>query len=355
MVSAAQSAIEVAEVAPEAHCDECCAILNATRERQSIASRFDWLYLNNPDGKAVVWMLRDLDSGEAVGFTAALPRRLLVLGVERRCWIGSDFSVLAKCRTLGLAVKLRRAAKNGVDAGRVDCLYAHPNDRMAIIHSRVGHSATGKMIRLARPLRVGALIAGRVSSPAFGRTAGAILDPMIRWTDRASWSGRRFEYHHLSTASFDSRFDDLFTREGQADTVVGVRDSTYLNWRYAANPCYKSEVVLALNKQGQLEGFAVFVRDGDSLTVKDLFPSHSLNPASGLLHELRRIGYRAGLQSITVTLLETNPLVPVLRSQGFVQRAETSQMYTYCSPSRAWASAVANPEQWRLTAGDRDI
>jgi hypothetical protein len=351
----ARSAIEVIEVSPLGYRDECCAVLNATRDRQSDASRFDWLYLQNPDGNAIVWILRDGETGEVAGFTAAIPRRMWVHGAERMCWIGSDFSVLPQYRTLGLAVKLRRAAKIEIDAGRAAFLYAHPNDRMAVIHSRVGHSPVGNMIRLARPLRVGPLVAERVSSRAVGLAAGAILDPAIRWTDSASWSTRKYEFLHLPTAAFDSRFDDLFTREGrQPDAVIGVRDSTYLNWRYAANPCYRSEVLLAL-RRGELAGFAVFVREGESMSIKDIFPTRHPGIVGGLLQELRRFGYRSGLQSVSMTLLESNPIVGVLRCQGFRQRAETSQMFAYSPPDRPWAAAVVSPDQWRLTVGDRDL
>ncbi len=353
--STARSTIEVTEVAASTCLDECCSLLNATREHQSDVGRFDWLYLRNPDGPAVVWLLREAETGAAVGFTAALPRRMSVQGRKRVCWIGSDFSVLPKFRTLGLAVKLRRAAKDGIDAGRADFLYAHPNERMAVIHARVGHSPTGRMIRLARPLRVGTLVSDRVSSRAAGRMAGAVLDPVVRWGDRASWSRRRFEFEHRATVSFDARVDGLFDREGrQPETVTGVRDAAYLNWRYGANPTASSEVVLA-SKRNELCGYAIFVRDSDCLSIKDVFPCDRPEVIAGLLEEVRRIGYRTELQSVSMTLLDSNPMVAVLRSQGFRLRPESTEMYTYCRTDCEWASAVANPGQWRLTVGDRDV
>lgn len=353
--STPRSTIDVTEVTASSCLDECCSLLNATREHHSEVGRFDWLYLRNPDGPAIVWLLRESENGAAVGFTAALPRRMSVQGRERICWIGSDFSVLPKYRTLGLAVKLRRAAKDGIDAGRADFLYAHPNERMAVIHARVGHHPTGRMIRLARPLRVGTLVSDRVSSRAAGRIAGAVLDPVVRWGDGASWSRRRFEFEHLATASFDARVDGLFDREGrQSETIMGVRDATYLNWRYGANPCARSEVVLA-SKGNELCGYAIFVRDSDCLSIKDVFPCHRPEVVAGLLEEVRRIGYRTELQSVTMTLLDSNPMVAVLRSQGFRLRPESTEMYTYSRSDREWAPVVANPDLWQLTVGDRDV
>ena len=306
--STPRSTIDVTEVTASSCLDECCSLLNATREHHSEVGRFDWLYLRNPDGPAIVWLLRESENGAAVGFTAALPRRMSVQGRERICWIGSDFSVLPKYRTLGLAVKLRRAAKEGSGAGR-----------------------------------------------AAGRIAGAVLDPVVRWGDGASWSRRRFEFEHLATASFDARVDGLFDREGrQSETIMGVRDATYLNWRYGANPCARSEVVLA-SKGNELCGYAIFVRDSDCLSIKDVFPCHRPEVVAGLLEEVRRIGYRTELQSVTMTLLDSNPMVAVLRSQGFRLRPESTEMYTYSRSDREWAPVVANPDLWQLTVGDRDV
>jgi len=73
-----------------------------------------------------------------------------VRGNDVLCWNCGDFSVDQKYRSLGIALKLRRAAKNAVDKGTVDALYAHPNERMAVIYQRVGHTCIGQMNRFAK-------------------------------------------------------------------------------------------------------------------------------------------------------------------------------------------------------------
>ena len=52
------------------------------------------------------------------GFTVAIPRRMRVDGSPCVCWNCADFSVAPKFRVLGVAVKLRRASREGVDAAR---------------------------------------------------------------------------------------------------------------------------------------------------------------------------------------------------------------------------------------------
>jgi hypothetical protein len=322
-VTVTQQTVELVEVPASNHLRECCEVLNATRERQADLRRFEWLYLQNPDGEAVVWQLRDGKSGEVAGFTAALPRRMWVQGQQRLCWIGSDFSVMPKYRTLGLAIKLRRAARDAIDAGRADFLYAHPNDRMAVIHSRAGHESVGTMIRLARPLRTGSFIAQRTSSAIAGRVAGVLLDPVVRIADSATWSIRHLELRHLGEADFDATFDVL-------DAATSARS-------------------------GEIAGFLTFVRDDESLSIKDIFPGSRPDVVRLLVQEARRIGYRSGASSVSMTLLESHPIAQVLRQEQFRPRAEKSQMFAYCPRGRPWERAVMDGGCWRITVGDRDL
>ncbi len=334
---------------------DCSAVFSETRAQPAGSDRFDWLYARNPQGNALVWVARDNTFGNVVGFTAALPRQVVVEGDVRNCWIGADFSVLPSHRTLGLALKLRRAARQAIDDGRADFLYAHPNDRMAVIHARVGHRPIGTMIRLAKPLRIGPFIAERISSPRVGAIAGGILDPIRRWTDVTVWRRGRFTVRPADVATVDERFDDLFRRSVAGFSgVVGVRDSRYLRWRYADNPLYRTEMLVAEDKD-QLAGYLLFVREGDEVHVKDIFPMHEPEVVQALVAALTQAGYRAGWRSISMTMLETNPLRPVLQALGFRQRGETSQMFGYCPEDRPWSAAVYDKDAWWLTVGDRDV
>ncbi|MBX3441598.1 MAG: hypothetical protein KF774_04265 [Planctomyces sp.] len=346
--------IEVVEAAPADVEADCARLLAATREHDVPPERMPWLYRDNPDGDAVIWLLRDQDSNESVGFTAALPRRMRVLGEERMCWIGSDFSVLPKYRTLGLALKLRRAAKDGIDAGRAEFLYAHPNDRMAVIHSKVGHSPIGQMIRLARPLRIAPHVAEATSSPRLGAVAGAVVDPLLRFVDRTTWRRRRVALSHVAEPVFDARFDGLFERAtAGSSTILGVRDSRYLSWRYGRNPLQQTEAILA-EESGRLVGYALLSRN-ESVHIKDVFPTDDAALAQELLAEAIRVGFRTGAQSVSATLLESHPLAATLQGWGFRRRAETSQMFGYCPADRPWAEALFDKSSWRISVGDRDV
>ncbi len=347
------SQFEITVESPATALGDCVRLLSATRRRPAEASRFEWLYRQNPDGEAVVWMVRNAQ-GEAVGFTAALPRRMRVQGVARMCWVGADFSILPEYRTLGLALKLRRAAKEAIDEGQVEFLYSHPNERMAVIHARVGHREIGTMIRVAKPLCVRAIIAERTSSARLGAAAGAVIDPVRSWWDSGRHTGLRVRI--MDPMDVDNSFDELFRRSTEHDgrLTVGVRDRDYLRWRYGTNPLYRTRM-LAADDGDRLEGYLAYVIEGDEVHVKDVYPMDNERAARALLQRLGEIGYTERRRSISMSLLESNPLLPLLRSLGYRQREERSPMFGYCPAQQPWAAAVYDPRAWRVTVGDRDV
>jgi len=211
------------------------------------------------------------------------------------------------------------------------------------------------MIRLAKPLRLGAFITEKLGVPRLGAVAGAVLDPVRRWTDLIVRRPSNLRVRAAEWTEVDSRFDDLFRRTVKGFTGVGgVRDARYLRWRYRDNPLYTTDMLLA-EDDGKPAGYLLFVKEGDEVHVKDIFPMHQPAVVLALVAELTRAGYGDGWRSISMTILESNPLRPTLQSIGFRRRAETSQMFGYCPAERPWSAAVFDQSAWWLTVGDRDI
>jgi len=333
---------------------ETVAALEMNRTRAVHPGRFEWLYRANPDGEAVVWTIRDANTGTMAGFTVALPRRVLVDGVLKQCWNCADFSIHQAYRSLGVALKLRRAAKQGVDAGCVEFLYAHPNERMQVIHEKVGHQRVGTMVRMAKKLRSREFFADRFASSAVTNLASEVVDRLLPYTNR--------EWRHTTSCStrferqprFDDRFDKLFADAAKVRRVVGVRDARYLNWRYAENPLHQHHAIFA-EDVGRLRGYCIFrVNDGVCHLV-DLFPVTRRAVTRDLLWRLIRHARQTGLSSISTVALEGHPAEPILREFGFRQRPDTSSMFCYATPTNKLRGMVQSSDSWFLSVGDRDV
>jgi hypothetical protein len=334
--------------------DEALSLLAATRAASIDTARYDWLYLNNPDGPAVFWSVRETTTGEMAGFTVALPRRVIVSGGERLCWNCADFSMKPQFRTLGPALKLRRAARDGVDAGRVDFLYAHPNPRMAAIHERVGHSALAPMVRVARMLRTAPYLEEKMSSRMVAAFVGGVVDPYLKFTapERRHSATCDVRLHH--DLHFDQRFCELFAEFTGSLKVAGVRDARYLNWRYARNPL-QNMILLTAQEHDRLRGWLAFSTQDDVAVIHDVFPPENSTACRDLISEVLQEARRRSLKSVSFTALETNSLLPIFQEFGFHKRPETGRMFVYAIPGHADRETLLDPCAWHVTVGDRDI
>jgi hypothetical protein len=347
-------AYQVCEESLDRAQDEALALLKATRSGPIEAARYDWLYRNNPDGPAVLWSVRDTKSGEMAGFTVALPRRVLVDGKIQVCWNGADFSIYPKHRTLGTALKLRRAAKEGVDAGRAAFLYAHPNAKMQVIHEKVGHYAIGRMVRYATVLRSAGHLRRRFGRLVLPGVTGCVVDLAMR-VSRAGWRHRpTCSTRVIHRPKFGDEFDRLFADAARQPPIVGVRDSRYLNWRYALNPLYETSAVLA-EQNGKLAGYALYTVEDHVAHLKDLFTTGEAGIADDLLAALIEQGRKQRLVGVSAVLLDTHWLAPALQKFGFRERAETSLMFAYARENDEQKPQLLDSRAWLVSAGDRDV
>ena len=85
--------ISVAEEDVSQYLDQLLALLNRNREHKVGKDRFKWLYLDNPQGLAKVWIVQDEATRKLVAFTSVLPRLVKVSGKNVLCWNCCDFSV----------------------------------------------------------------------------------------------------------------------------------------------------------------------------------------------------------------------------------------------------------------------
>lgn len=334
--------------------DEVVAALKDTRKTEIPSARFDWMYYDNPDGPAVLWTIRDGPTGEMAGFTVALPRRVYVAGEIRRCWNCADFSIHTKFRTLGVAVKLRRAARDGVDAGDAEFLYAHPNARMQVVHERVGHTAVGTMVRYAKLIKSSGFLQRRLPAKWPVAVGSPIIDRALALASRERRHRFTCSVRFVEEPRFDERFDRLSEESSMVRRVVGVRDAAYLNWRYGDNPLHRARAVFA-EEGPRLCGYALFTIDQGIAYIKDVFPPNDPAVVRDLVAQLIREARRLSVESISVVMLEGNPVLSILKEFGFSLRVECSKMFAYAPENSPLRPSVLDSREWFMTEGDRDV
>ncbi len=328
--------------------------LNENRDKSTDACRYRWRYLDNPQGRARAWLAIDEGSAAVAGFTVAHPRIVYINGEAFCGWNCGDFSINKKYRTLGVAVKLRTAATACVNQGEIPFLYAHPNERMSLIHLKAGHSVLGEMVRYARPLSLDRYLPRYLQDSAVSSSLGwAYHKGVSAWTRSARFR-QSFQCELHDGFSEDAPYDALMNRVRKGVPVVGLRDKAYLKWRFGDSP--GSQIfTLLLFGDGDLLGYAFCSWQDRTIHVHDFFSLLDDAVLNGLVAHLTEVAYSLKAQAVSVTILESHPVIHALERNGFLLRQERSKMMVHTSPDAKWRAPLMDKHNWLITVGDRDV
>jgi len=326
---------------------------NRTRDASHYEKRYDWIYLDNPDGQAIPWIIWDAEKGIPMGFTAVFPRRMFVKGKILTCWNCGDFSIEKNFRTLGIALQLRKEAKRAVDDGRVPFLYAHPNNRMAVVHLRAGHKQLAFMKRYALPIRLSKYLRRK---PMLEEITATIVDPLIL-------NLLKMKYHKLGDYevyfSKELKFSDahlgICEHLNKHFPVIGLRDTKYLAWKYKNNPI-NQYYLYNYYENSLLVGYIIYFIQRNVLNLSEIVAKYNINIqrrmfSTFLYHVIKK--YR-DVQVISTIVQEFNPVIPALMDLGFKYRNDaTTPVITYTADEDL-KPIVLDGNKWFMNLGDRD-
>ncbi len=333
------------------------SLLNRNRCVQVDRRRFEWLYLENPRGKARAWYVIDEKTEEPIAFTCVLPRMVRVDGEDILCWNCGDFSVDMKYRTLGVAIKLRREAKNAVDKGVIAALYAHPNKKMQVIHQRVGHTCIGKMKRYAKIIKADKYVKRYIKYKIPAKGLSSLINTGLMLKDHLLvQKNENYSTEWITGKRFSSEYNELFNELSKYYKILGERTSSYLNWRYEDNPLYSSSRI-TIRRNGVLQGYIIFTKGEDlSVNIKDMFCIPDGKIIKTMLHELFSGLRKDKMQSVSFVVKENNPLITILQETGFRLRPDDSLIYAHAGEEKQTLKAMwLDGDNWFMTVGDRDV
>jgi len=321
----------------------------------SFDARFNWLYLQNPHGLATAWKVVDTRTNEAVGLTSAFPRKMSVDSRDLIAWNCADFSIDQKYRSLGVALKLRRAAKNAVEGGDVSFLYAHPNAKMLVIHQKVGHKEVGCIKRYSLLVYPKKVLSSLLKSKTLAAVASVFIGPFLKFLAPGPGTGQGdLQIVMQKCTEFGPEFDALYHNAKERLRVSGYRDATYLNWRYCLNPLQDFHVLKAM-KNKELKGYILYYYDDDVVHIVDVLADNEKRTLQTMCSSLYRDSYKKKIGTVSIKLQGNNPLLPLLENFGFKERNDaTSQVIAYADEDEI-ARLVHDESMWYMTVGDRDI
>jgi hypothetical protein len=318
-------------------------------------ARFDWSYFGNPYGEPRAWLVINESSGKIIGMAGAFPRRVMVKGKPVICWNTGDFSIDREFRTLGVALKLREAEKSSVDRRETAFLYCYPMDRMRIVLEKAGHFCLCTIPRHRIILQVDEILERYLGANALSAGLRRLINPFVcAWRGNVSHS-RSLTVQLDSEMKFGKEYDELFERVRGRHSVITVRDSEFLTWRFLQSPLYRSIRIFRLSgAEDRLRGYAVVdIADRAAKVLDFLVDDDSLIRVllNGVIRGLRS----RGICRLSLRATASNVVVKDLRSFGMVfHDSSDSSVMAYASVNSSWLNLL-NDANWFMTQADRDV
>jgi hypothetical protein len=333
-------------------------------------------YLRNWEGKTeslpaehendpYVLLLKD-ETERAFGMLCTLPHRVTIEGDRHYAAVGCDWALLPKYRKRGLSlpIGIRLRTENPLNFSWANAT-AEGIMRNKVPLPGVGSEGVAaatdhrRLVPMVKPLDLAHLIRSDSSSRLVRIAAAALVAgtrPITNVLGRGSLPGVTI----ARIESFDDRFDRLWERCCRDYSVVAVRDSEYLNWRFFSRPD-ASYTVLAASRGRDLIGYIVCrVASIDGAAwgyiVDYLIEDRSMRLFSMLLQHAESYFTESEVKGIVCTVA-TAPFRGALVRHGFYPALFRGESYVRVARNdeNPRLQAYSDLRSWFMTMADGDL
>lgn len=337
-------------------------------------SHWRWEFLNNPTHKFCTFIAED--NGNIIGQQSLLPVWMNLDGGKILGAQSVNTMTHPAYRGQGINTSLARECYTYAASQGVELLYRFPNEQSYPIALRLGWTDLGTLPCLMKILKPKTFIRSFLrriprSLKSFnpksiiqGETIPKIVATIAKnpgWFLLKSGMGKQrgkavgyVKVERIDT--FDSRFDDFWSKVKGMFPISIWRDSAYLNWRYRSHPDENYTVLIA--EEDVLTGFIVvkcsrgqyntgYIVDFLSLPDKAGSALHLISAALGYLKN-------QGMDRVMCHVLEHSPLYQLLKDRGFFRYGEGLRFMVRPNTPDFPSGTVLDRNQWYLMEGDID-
>jgi GNAT superfamily N-acetyltransferase len=289
---------------------------------------FDWQFLNNPAGRARIWIAEH--ESEIIANYVAVPHLFQADDRTTTAWMVQDVMTHPDFRGLGVMHELSRMCRETLCVSEHPVNYTFPNERSHNSFIRRGWKEAFRI-----PFR-----SLEISHVPSATSAGC--DSLQLLTEPVAG------------------LDDLWTTFSSNVRFASLRNSEYLKWRYWDRPEATYFPYALLHSDGTLRGFIImksFDRGESGLVshICELFTDPSDEDAvERLLDGAIHLSREEGAVELTAWLPEGHMYEKHMDDRGFsLDRELTRWLIIY--PTGFSVEYVADPSHWHLTMGDSDV
>ncbi len=315
---------------------------------------WEWEYLNGPDGRGLIYLVED--QKEIVGHFADLPRRFFIHGESSLGTLSLDLMVHPDYRRKGMFLQLGRYAAQRVQEMGGQLMTAYPIRKETIRGlKKVGWVEVNRLPVLVYPLRFRGILQRylRFLPVSLLMGGGARVFYNLFWGKRKKgpW-GNGLEVQEVM--DIDHLFEDFFEKTKALFNCFGIRDRTYMIWRYFKHPTRTYKMYRALRK-GEMRGFIVLRKvellGFNSAVIVDVMALDETTFVA-LIDQGIAYSQKERVDLLGFMVPESHPYFILLKRQGFLRSPKTFRFMIY---SHQTDNRLLAPQQWYVTWGDTDV
>lgn len=253
------------------------------KDIQSTYKRTRWIYQQNPSGAAVVCTVKHSASDENMGLLSLCRRQIWTSRGLVQAAILCDLVTDKSHRTLGPAILLIQEALVAAKQLGLDRVYGWPNERSIVLFKRLSTAQRSDVDIYRRYFDWSTILAGKIP-----RLPAKLIGGVVKCADALCAAivqricDRHFVIKHLD--SFGPEFDEVWIESRERYDEIGVRDATFLNWRFGHNSDSEHKIFcLYARKTKKPAGYIVYkelteesVEISDFLAIDGRFTERTL-------------------------------------------------------------------------------
>jgi len=206
---------------------------------------FNWQYLQNPNGKAIIITVKDPDNNNAiVGVNAFLPTTFIFHEKPLKCYLSCNSIIHPDYRNKGIFTQLVSKIPEIFSTKKSSFIYGIPNSNSTKIFSKNHFLEIAKVPLIVRPLNL---------SLYFKSPFSKIIKPFdFFWKPKSSSS---FDIK-LLVNPFNDEFEKLIKKSSNNSSLFHFKNKEFLQWRYMDHPTRNYEI-FTLNHDSKLIGYVI--------------------------------------------------------------------------------------------------
>ncbi|HEU4603394.1 MAG TPA: hypothetical protein VFS24_15580 [Steroidobacteraceae bacterium] len=311
------------------------------------AARFEWYYLQNPQGIARVYLLKHAGSDRPIGTMGIGPRMFWVAGAELVGGTLVDFVTHPKHRSAFPALMLQRQSR-ALGLASMQVVYGLPDAKAAAICRRLQSQVQFEVPRWVHVVHAAPYLARLVPS-GIASVIGACLGLAHAATLAVRLAGCGVVGEWLS--HFDDRFDALWSSVDKRTRIIGQRDSAFLRWRFGQQPGRQHRIFVSRPRGARdIRTYFICEIEAGVLVVKDCLSQGSPQQIAIDLLLLCRAARALPVKSLELLLQADESWNRALASAAFKRRSHRPFFATLAPDHQ-----IPGELQWYVTQADEDV